>query len=529
MNKKNFSVFLLLIFISIIVISGCGGGGGSNNSNNNNNTSVTFFCNVFRSDSLDYTEYSLPTTNFKTLSTASLSLSAYNAATPTTTNKAHYRRYIVFNSDISTTEAKTIIEAAGGTFHKALKQKERTYDAIFQRDISIADFNSDKVVEVYEPQLVSATDVSLMVNDKYYYEYQFNLSMLNIPSIWKNMSTTNECIKVAVVDSGILPDHEDLHDNLLAGYDCINDDNNPTDESTNGNYHGTMVAGIIAATSNNAIGIAGIGLNRIKIIPIRVMINGKGTSTDVAAGIDKAKELGAQVINLSLGSEFESLEITAAINRATAAGIIVVAASGNESSSNVCFPAQLTNVIGVGAVDFLCKRADYSNYGSGLNLMAPGIAIDVTKYTPIGLESYAAGTSIAAPHVSAIAALMLYHGIDKANVADILKNTAFSLGDSTYTGSGLLNPMAAINSDDLYTAANLKIRYRTVGSATYSYAFPSGGKVVIPNILPSTAYEIVAWIDSDNDNIIDSTEKYNEFSNFTSKEYSQIINFILPN
>jgi serine protease len=259
---------------------------------------------------------------------------------------------------------------------------------------------------------------------------------------------------------------------FVPGFDFINNDSHANDD----NFHGTHVASVIAESTNNATGGSGLAYNTA-LMPVKVLdAEGFGDTFSIAEGIDFAAEApNVKVINMSLGGEGSSAVISAAITRAVARGITVVAASGNENTS-VGFPASLPNVIAVGAVDGRKRRAPYSNFGSALDVVAPGGDLDRDDTGP-GLRPdgrpdgilqqtfdpdtaaltgrfddfayfFVVGTSQATPHVSALAALLYRQGItDPAAIQKAIEATAEDLGatgrDDQF-GHGLLRPAAAL-------------------------------------------------------------------------------------
>lgn len=257
--------------------------------------------------------------------------------------------------------------------------------------------------------------------------HDWNLNAVGAPAAWA-AGYTGEGITVAVVDTGVDLDHPDLVGNLYVnpgeiagngvdddgngfvddvnGYDFVSGDSRPDD--TNG--HGTHVAGTIAA-ANNGIGATGVAPDA-RILPVRVLGgNGSGTDSSVAAGIRYAAEVGAHIINLSLGGGY-STRIANAIEYATSLGSLVVAAAGNESASDPAYPARYSalssSVLSVGAFDSRERIAGFSNdvgRSGSVQVDAPGVGIYST-YVGGGYGSLS-GTSMASPHVAALAALTL--------------------------------------------------------------------------------------------------------------------------
>ena len=224
-------------------------------------------------------------------------------------------------------------------------------------------------------------------------------------------------IKIAVLDDGVELTHRDLHANLLPGFDAVTD-NVPGDNGSPkfGDKHGTNCSGIIAALDNNQ-GITGVAPH-CKIIPIRICYDRYSNISStvvydkwIVEALKYAQRAGADIINCSWGNnEQHDIELTNKINELATQGrrglgCIIVAASGNFNSSTLEYPASLPNVITVGASKSNGARWEDSNYGSGLDLVAPGTHILTT--TQNGDYEYVTGTSASAPHVAGVAALML--------------------------------------------------------------------------------------------------------------------------
>lgn len=228
-------------------------------------------------------------------------------------------------------------------------------------------------------------------------------------SLWRNGGGGSGTIEIAIVDTGIdnFPaPHPDLAPNVIGGYDFVGDDADPTDEGTDpGRGHGTEVAGI-AAAATNAIGIAGLGYcSPLRIVRVLDCADScRGTSSRIADGIQYAADEGSRVINLSLGGP-ASNAIRRAVHRALARRAIVVAASGNDGAPIVSFPARIPEVIAVGASTPVDEVWIDSNFGTDLDVVAPGVEIWSTSPGPG--YSLSVGTSYAAPFVSGIVALLV--------------------------------------------------------------------------------------------------------------------------
>ena len=242
-----------------------------------------------------------------------------------------------------------------------------------------------------------------------------------------------------------------VNTNFVAGYDFVDNDSHANDEDS----HGTHVAGTIAQSTNNGIGVAGIAFNTT-IMPIRVLGPAGGTYQQIVDGIYYAANNGADIINMSLGGPSAATILEDAVDHAYNNGVVVIAASANESSGQVSYPAAYNNVIAVGATQYDETRSSYSNYGSSLDLVAPGGGgsngvVQQTfgdTFQDWGYWFYQ-GTSMAAPHVSGVAALILSKNSSLApsEVRTILESTAEDKGDpgwDQYYGHGLLDAHAAL-------------------------------------------------------------------------------------
>lgn len=221
-------------------------------------------------------------------------------------------------------------------------------------------------------------------------------------------------------------DHPDLKGRLVPGINIV-DPSNPPDDDVG---HGTHVAGIIAAEVNNNEGIAGMTWYT-KIMPVKVLDStGAGSTYSVAEGIIWATDHGAKIINMSLGNYAEAEFLHDALKYAHERGVVIVAASGNDNTDRPGYPAAYPEVIAVSATDPDESRAEYSNYGDYIDVAAPGTSIPSTY--PGSRYAALSGTSMACPHVSALASLIRATNSHLTNteVTDILRRTAKDLGRS---------------------------------------------------------------------------------------------------
>jgi subtilisin family serine protease len=249
---------------------------------------------------------------------------------------------------------------------------------------------------------------------------------------------------VAVIDSGVDATHPDLAGRVVAGPDIVDNDSDPSDPTG----HGTHIAGIIAAASGNGIGGAGIA-PAARILAIRVLgADDNGTPADVAAGIDAAVAAGADVINLSLNWTQTGpalAPVTAAMQRAADAGILVVVAAGNAAQSRCEEPVLPQHALCVGALASNLTLAAFSSYGQGLGLVAPGERL-VSTWNDDAYHAMS-GTSQAAAMATGVAALLVGLGLHGDQIAQRLLATARDIatpGPDARTGAGLLDAERAV-------------------------------------------------------------------------------------
>ncbi len=278
-------------------------------------------------------------------------------------------------------------------------------------------------------------------------EQQYAIGQLGMKDAWKK--SKGEGVVVAIIDTGVDLDHPDLAANLVEGYDFVDDDSTPQDL----NGHGTHVAGTVAAIADNGIGVTGMA-PEAKIMPLRVLDGkGFGTSEDVAEAIDFAVEHGADVINLSLGGSSALLgriynkvdPANQAIVAADKAGVVVVAAAGNDATFLTAFNPE-TPVIVVNATNEAGTSALFSNFGDPRAVSAPGariISTAPTSPTTLWLDgtngyAYLDGTSMACPHVAGVAALMSTTDATPAEIRAALVETAVNPQEAPFLGAGIV-------------------------------------------------------------------------------------------
>ncbi len=379
------------------------------------------------------------------------------------------------------------IRASRGMTHQQ-RQKYRTL-------LRMKALKQDLRVTVVEPNTIRQPHLT---PDDQFYGLQWHYPAISLPAAWDittgaSAPGENDVI-VAVIDSGVLLNHPDLSAQLVPGYDFISDparardgdgiDPDPNDEGDlafagTSSFHGTHVAGTVAARSDNGEGVAGVAWGA-RLMPLRALGVDGGSSFDVIQAVRFAAGLAndsgtlpaqpADIINLSLGSSFFSASEQALYNQVRDLGIIVVASAGNESSSSASFPSGYQGVLSVSATDINNNLAPYSNFGASIDLAAPGgynitdqngdgigdgvVSTLADDSNPTNLQfGYAAlsGTSMAAPHVAGVIALMKSvhpeltpDEFSLALLAGDLTDDLGSPGRDESFGSGRINAQKAV-------------------------------------------------------------------------------------
>lgn len=345
-------------------------------------------------------------------------------------------------------------------------------------------------VEYAEPNYIQRAHA--VPNDTHY-PLQWHYPLISLPAAW-DITTGSSSVIVGVIDTGVLLNHPDLQGQLVPGYDFITDpasagdgdgpDNDPNDvgdaDAPGGgsSFHGTHVAGTIAASTNNGLGVAGVA-GGARVMPLRVLgLGGRGATFDITQAVLYAARLPnssgtlppqrADIINLSLGGSSPSQSAQAAYAQARAQGVIIVASAGNDGNSVPMYPASYDGVVSVSAVNINKALSNYSSFGSTVDIAAPGgeesdvngdgyidqvlstWADDSSGQAAHGYRFYQ-GTSMAAPHVAGVFALMKSvnpaltpNDIDALLVAGRLTVDIGTPGRDNSFGHGLIDALKAV-------------------------------------------------------------------------------------
>lgn len=343
----------------------------------------------------------------------------------------------------------------------------------------IKEFKNNPFVEYAEPNYKAAAFA--ITNDTALSQqwglYKINAANQTTLSAWDS-TIGSSVVKVAILDTGIEESHSDLLGKVVGNANFTN-----TTTVFDQNGHGTHVAGITAAATNNGNGVAGTGYNTVLLNGKVLDDSGSGYYSWIANGVVWAADQGANVINLSLGGSSSSQTLQDAINYAWSKGVVIVAAAGNNNTSTPNYPAYYANAIAVAATDANDARASFSNYGNWVDVAAPGTSI----YSTYKGNVYAtmSGTSMATPFAAGTAALIWAKGTCTTNVCvrEKLEKTADPIsGTGTAWTWGRINAYKAVSEElptitqtatptplqsaSIMTVSNIGMSYTTV-SSTY--------------------------------------------------------------
>lgn len=351
--------------------------------------------------------------------------------------------------------------------------------------------------EYIEPNYVYRTFLN-RPNDPMYSD-QWNLHNINVEKAWDE--TRGAGVTVAVIDTGISPVPDLKETKFVEGYDFVNNRVNATDD----NGHGTHVAGTIAQSTNNDYGVAGIAYEA-NLMPLKVLsAEGSGTISDIAESIKFAADHGADVINMSLGGGGESQLMKEAIDYAYNKGVTIIAAAGNANQNSASYPARYPHVLGVSAFGADSQKAPYSNYGAGVDISAPGGSdagkiVQETIDPETGGSVFAGyqGTSMAAPHVAGVAALVRASGIDTPDeIFSVLQQSSIPVQEDplNHFGAGKLDAGAAV---ELALKGQISFRdffrwLRDQGYLNPIFWFDGGAVALLPKIAMVLGSYLLAW------------------------------------
>jgi serine protease len=354
----------------------------------------------------------------------------------------------------------------------------------------------NKYTEYIEPNYIYR---ALEVPNDPDYGKQWNLRSINVEAAWDE--TRGSGVTVAVIDTGIsrVPDLQDTQ--FVKGYDFVND----RAEADDDNGHGTHVAGTVAQSTNNNYGVAGVAYEA-SLMPLKVLDDyGGGTISDIAEAIKFAADNGADVINMSLGGGGESQLMQEAINYAHHKGVVIVAAAGNSNSNAADYPARYPQVISVAALDASGEKAPYSNFGAGVDISAPGgseagkiLQETIDPETGTAIFTGFQGTSMAAPHVAGVAALVKATGVkEPLQVLSVLQKSARVIQDDTLNqyGAGQLDATAAVK---LAIRGQISFQdffrwLRDNGYLNPRFWFDGGAVMLFPKIAMVLGSYLLAW------------------------------------
>ena len=307
------------------------------------------------------------------------------------------------------------------------------------------------------------------------FKFQWHLQQIHMPQSWK--AAQGEGVIVAVIDTGVAKVPDLAETELVAGYNFVDD----TPDATDDHGHGTHVAGTIAQSTHNGLGVAGVAY-KAKIMPIKVLsARGSGSVSGIAEGIRFAADHGAKVINMSLGGGMSTSVLANAVKYAHDKGVTVICAAGNDGKGKVSYPAAYKHAVAVAATQFDETTTFYSNWGKEIDVAAPGgntrvdqngdgmmdgVLQNTVVPGNVSQNDYLLfmGTSMAAPHVAGVAALVVGSGVtDPDAVEALLKETARKPGskadwaptkgaENRY-GAGIVDASAAVKKAQLEEGA----------------------------------------------------------------------------
>jgi serine protease len=409
-----------------------------------------------------------------------------------------------FREDIPTTKISEAIQKIEQKY-----DRQPTLNSIFSVDdnVYVVEGNKKLLKKLKRSPLKQKTEY---IEPNYIYEHflvpndpdytkQWNFRSINVEQAWDE--TKGDGTTVAVIDTGVTQVPDLKLTKFVPGYDFVHDRVNADDD----NGHGTHVAGTIAQSTNNGYGVAGIAYEA-KIMPLKVLsAGGGGTVADIAEAIRFAADNGADVINMSLGGGGESRLLKEAIDHAYNKGVVIVAAAGNSNQNAAAYPARYPRVISVAATDAAGEKSPYSNYGAGVDIAAPGGSeagkILQNTIDPSSGQSVFVGfqgTSMAAPHVAGVAALIKASGVtEPEEVLKALKQSVRKVQEDplNHFGAGHLDAGAAVK---LALKGQITFRdffrwLRESGYLNPRFWIDGGAVALLPKIVMVIGSYLLAW------------------------------------
>jgi subtilisin family serine protease len=345
-------------------------------------------------------------------------------------------------ADLTADQQAAVVGRNGGTVTSTIPALRLLVVSVPQEEVAaaLARYQADAQVQSIEENKVR---VSESIPSDALYANQWALPRIGWDQVFGVITPTGSA-KVALLDTGVDASHPELAGKVVAGTSLLDGSNGMADPSG----HGTWLAGVIAAQTNNGLeGIAGVAYDGVTIVPVTVLdANGEGQDSDVIAGVIWAADHGADVILMAFSNPGFSPNLQDAIDYAWSKGAVIVASAGNNASSDPHFPAGARGVMGVAATDQSDAQAFFSNEGPAVFIAAPGT--DIATTDPGGAYTAITGTSAAAAHVAAAAAFMkaVNPALPNGVIVYRLASTADPAGTQTETGNGRVNMARALAS-----------------------------------------------------------------------------------
>lgn len=378
-----------------------------------------------------------------------------------------------------------VLQATQPFFYSTNNNLLKTYRIKFKEGTDVSDVMSalknDTNIDYVEPIPIYKLDY--LPNDPSL-NSQYHLGKIKAYEAW-DITKGGINIPVAIVDDAVQINHPDIAANVIPGWDVVDNDNDPSPSSTSYS-HGTHVAGIVGAVSDNGIGIASVGMNKAKIMGVRCS-NSPGYITHGYEGIAWAANHGAKIINMSWGGAGFSSTAQEVINDASNLGVILVAAAGNNSSNSLHYPSAYDNVVAVASTTSTDALSYFTNYGTWVDICAPGS--DIYSTVPFNTYDTYSGTSMASPLTAGALAFIwsVKSTLSSSDVVNLLKINADNINSQNPSyvgqlGAGRINLQRAINCTDFQASvtplgplvlcnsgSNFTLTANTVNGATYQW------------------------------------------------------------